>query len=194
MVATISAESGYRYITTSLFVDDATDDCPPDPWLHGTRFGGFRGCHTRLKSPHIRFWKDYRRASRCGLNACKLRKTLRIGMGAFILDLSPAQVHTTVRRCMASPERPSARLPRRTEVTPERLLSILNKRLEGYGHCGSCEFAGPIRRLTELEPDGRNWSRYIALVCTTAVGSGCRRIAERIIEDAAKEYNLDVAS
>jgi hypothetical protein len=92
---------------------------------------------------------------------------------------------------MATPERPSGRAPRRTEVTPERLLGILNKRLEGYGNCGSCEFAGPIRRLPELEADGRNWSRYIALVCTTALGSGCRRIAERIIADAAREYNLE---
>jgi len=95
---------------------------------------------------------------------------------------------------MASSERPSARRSRRTEVAPERLLGILNKRLEGYGHCGSCEFAGPIRRLPELEADGRNWSCFIALVCTTAVGAGCRRIAERIIEDAASEYNLEAVS
>jgi cysteine synthase len=30
-VVTISPDSGSRYLTTSLFVDDATDDCPPLP-------------------------------------------------------------------------------------------------------------------------------------------------------------------
>jgi hypothetical protein len=67
---------------------------------------------------------------------------------------------------------------------------VLNERLEGYGHCRSCHFGGPIRRLEEPELDGRNWSRFIPLVCTAAVASGCVRAAERIIEDAAAEYNL----
>ncbi|CAN5803022.1 hypothetical protein BH23GEM6_BH23GEM6_15850 [soil metagenome] len=91
---------------------------------------------------------------------------------------------------MSAPEVPSARRPRKKNVTPERLLKVLNERLDGYGHCGSCHFAGPIRRLPDPEEDGRNWSRFIALVCTSAVGSGCTRVAERIIQDAAQEYNL----
>jgi hypothetical protein len=91
---------------------------------------------------------------------------------------------------MTVSERPSARRPQKKNVTPERLLRVLNERLDGYGHCGSCQFAGPIRRLPEPEEDGRNWSRFIALVCTAAVGSGCTRVAERIIDDAAQEYNL----
>lgn len=93
---------------------------------------------------------------------------------------------------MAAPSDPHSRprRPRRKVVTPEYLLRVLNQRLEGYGHCHSCHFAGPIRRLPDPEPDGRNWSRYIALVCTTGVAPGCARAAERIIDDAAKEYNL----
>lgn len=79
---------------------------------------------------------------------------------------------------------------RRKLVTPEYLLQLLNQRLEAYGHCHTCHFAGPIRRLAEPEADGRNWSRYIPLVCSTAVMPGCARAAERIIADASLEYNL----
>jgi hypothetical protein len=79
---------------------------------------------------------------------------------------------------------------RRKQVSAEYLLQLLNQRLEAYGHCHTCHFAGPIRRLTEPEDDGRNWSRYIPLVCSTAVKPGCSRAAERIIADASLEYNL----
>lgn len=82
------------------------------------------------------------------------------------------------------------RPPRRKLVGPERLLRLLNQRLEGYGNCHNCHFVGPIRRLEEPEEDGRNWSRFIALVCTSGVAGGCARLAERIIDDAAREYNL----
>lgn len=83
------------------------------------------------------------------------------------------------------------RPPHRTLVTAERLLIVLNERLETYGHCHSCRLAGPIRPLREPEEDGRNWSRYIALVCLNGVSAGCARLAERIIADAAQEYNLE---
>ena len=79
-------------------------------------------------------------------------------------------------------------------VSPERLLRLLNQRLEGYGHCHGCELVGPIRRLQQEAEDGRNWSRYIPLVCGSASGSGCIRLAERIIDDATREYNLWDAS
>jgi hypothetical protein len=79
---------------------------------------------------------------------------------------------------------------RRKHVSAEYLLQLLNQRLESYGHCHTCHFAGPIRRLAEPEDDGRNWSRYIPLVCSTAVKPGCSRAAERIIADASLEYNL----
>ncbi|MEX2570828.1 MAG: hypothetical protein WD737_05945 [Gemmatimonadota bacterium] len=79
---------------------------------------------------------------------------------------------------------------KRKQVSPERLLRLLNQRLEGYGHCHACRFVGPIRGLSEVAEDGRNWSRYVALVCSDGVGSGCKRIAERILDDAALEYNL----
>jgi hypothetical protein len=79
----------------------------------------------------------------------------------------------------------------RNLVSPDRLLDLLNQRLETYGHCSSCRLAGPIRRLREPEDDGRNWSRYIALVCLSGVSAGCSRLAERIIDDAAQEYNLE---
>lgn len=93
---------------------------------------------------------------------------------------------------MAASEEPAGRArPQRKRLTPEQLLLVLNERLRGYGHCESCHFAGPIRRLVEPESDGRNWSRYIALVCTTSVASGCVRVAERIIGDAVGEYNLE---
>jgi len=49
---------------------------------------------------------------------------------------------------------------------------------------------GPIRRLSAPEDDGRNWSRFIPLVCGSASGGGCIRLAERIIDDAIREYNL----
>lgn len=75
-------------------------------------------------------------------------------------------------------------------VSSERLLVLLNQRLETYGHCDRCRFAGPIRRLRDPEEDGRNWSRFIALVCVSGVAAGCSRLAERIIQDAAQEYNL----
>lgn len=80
--------------------------------------------------------------------------------------------------------------PRRKLVSPDRLLRLLNQRLENYGHCHKCHFAGPIRRLDSPAEDGRNWSRYVALVCANAVAGGCARIAERILQDAAEEYNL----
>lgn len=80
--------------------------------------------------------------------------------------------------------------PPRKLVSPERLLRLLNQRLEAYGHCHSCRLMGPIKRLADAEQDGRNWSRYIPLVCVNAAGGGCIRLAERIIEDATREFNL----
>lgn len=85
---------------------------------------------------------------------------------------------------------PSPRPPRRKLVTPERLLQLLNQRLEAYGHCHNCHFAGPVRRLKEPTADGRNWSRYIPLTCANQMASGCVRAAQRIVEDASHEYNL----
>jgi hypothetical protein len=79
---------------------------------------------------------------------------------------------------------------KRKVVTPEGLLRLLNQRLEGYGHCHACKFVGPIRRLEEPTEDGRNWSHFIPLVCSDDVASGCKRIADRILDDAASEYNL----
>jgi hypothetical protein len=86
----------------------------------------------------------------------------------------------------------SPRPIKRKLVSPERLLRLLNERLDGYGHCHTCRFVGPIRELEELADDGRNWSRYVPLVCSDGVGSGCKRIAERILDDAAAEYNLRI--
>ena len=89
------------------------------------------------------------------------------------------------------PEEPGNRyVPRRKLVSPDRLLRMLNQRLEHYGHCHNCHFVGPIRRLDEPADDGRNWSRFVALVCSNVVAGGCARIAERILEDASHEYNL----
>lgn len=78
----------------------------------------------------------------------------------------------------------------RKVVGPERLLALLNERLEGYGHCHACRFVGPIHPLEEPTDDGRNWNFFIPLVCSDEIGSGCRRIAERILDDAAAEYNV----
>jgi hypothetical protein len=86
---------------------------------------------------------------------------------------------------MAVPRDPDRKL-----VSPERLLVLLNRRLDSYGHCHNCRLSGPVRRLKDPEDDGRNWSRYIALVCTDGVSPGCSRLAERIISDAGREYNL----
>lgn len=85
---------------------------------------------------------------------------------------------------------PSERAAKRKLVTPDRLLHLLNSRLESYGHCHNCQFVGPIHRLQDPDDQGRNWSRFIPLVCQSGVGSGCARLAERIIDDAAREYNL----
>jgi hypothetical protein len=82
------------------------------------------------------------------------------------------------------------RAQQRKLVSPDRLLRLLNQRLEGYGHCHNCSLAGPIKRLMEPADDGRNWSRYIPLVCANASAGGCIRMAERIIDDASREYNL----
>jgi hypothetical protein len=80
-------------------------------------------------------------------------------------------------------------IPRKI-VSADSLLQHLNQRLDGYGHCQSCHFAGPIRLLDATTDDGRNWSNFVPLVCSDEVGSGCIRIAERILADAAREYNL----
>lgn len=79
---------------------------------------------------------------------------------------------------------------KRKLVGPDRLLLVLNQRLESYGHCHTCRFVGPIRELADEADDGRNWSRSVPLVCSDGVGSGCRRIAQRILDDASVEYNL----
>lgn len=81
-------------------------------------------------------------------------------------------------------------VPQRKLVSAERLLNLLNQRLAGYGHCHGCRLEGPVRRLPEPEEDGRNWSRYIPLVCGSGSAGGCVRLAERIIDDATREYNL----
>lgn len=87
-------------------------------------------------------------------------------------------------------EERSPRPPKRKLVSPERLLRLLNQRLENYGHCHTCRFVGPIRSLQDEADDGRNWSRSVAFVCSDGMGSGCKRIAQRILDDAAAEYNL----
>lgn len=90
-------------------------------------------------------------------------------------------------------ERPLDNIPRpikRKLVTPDVLLTLLNQRLENYGHCHSCHFVGPLRSLEEPTDDGRNWSHSVPLVCSDGVGSGCKRIGQRILDDAAAEYNL----
>lgn len=84
----------------------------------------------------------------------------------------------------------SPRPIKRKVVTPERLLQLLNQRLENYGHCHTCHFVGPIRALASEADDGRNWNRSVAFVCSEGMGSGCKRIAQRILDDAAAEYNL----
>lgn len=84
----------------------------------------------------------------------------------------------------------AGRPQQRKLVSPDRLLRLLNQRMEGYGHCHGCSLVGPIRRLNEPEEDGRNWSRFIPLVCGSASAGGCIRLAERIIDDATREYNL----
>jgi hypothetical protein len=89
-------------------------------------------------------------------------------------------------------EEPKPRPTGRKVVTAERLLTLLNQRLEGYGHCHACRFAGPIRALDEVTEDGRNWSHFVPLLCSDEIASGCRRIAERILEDAALEYNIRI--
>lgn len=95
---------------------------------------------------------------------------------------------------MNSSSQPPQRPPRRKLVSPEYLLRLLNQRLHAYGHCHSCQLAGPVRPLPEPDQDGRNWSRYIPLVCSTgSAPPGCARTAERIINDAAREYNLEDA-
>jgi hypothetical protein len=93
-------------------------------------------------------------------------------------------------RDLSSADQNAPRPIKRKLVSPERLLRLLNQRLEGYGHCHACSFVGPIRPLEELTDDGRNWSHFVPLVCSDRVGSGCRRIAERILDDASLEYNL----
>lgn len=78
-------------------------------------------------------------------------------------------------------------------VSPERLLRLLNQRLENYGHCHTCRFVGPIRTLADTTEDGRNWNNSVAFVCSEGMASGCKRIAQRILDDAAAEYNLKLA-
>jgi len=95
-------------------------------------------------------------------------------------------------REVGSADEGSPRPIKRKLVSPERLLRLLNQRLEGYGHCHTCRFAGPIRLLEEPTDDGRNWSHFVPLVCTDGVASGCKRIAERILDDAALEFNLRI--
>lgn len=73
------------------------------------------------------------------------------------------------------------------------LLELLNQRLARYAQCQDCTFAGPIRRLKEPEEGGRNWSRYISLTCSGSVPAGCKRIAERVLDDVSREYNLIVS-
>jgi len=78
----------------------------------------------------------------------------------------------------------------RRPVSGVYLLEVLNQRLARYGHCQDCRFAGPIKRLKEATPDGLNWSRYLALTCQGELPAGCRRTAERVLADVAREYNL----
>lgn len=75
-------------------------------------------------------------------------------------------------------------------VTAEALLELLNDRLATYGQCHACRFAGPIRPLRTPEEDGRNWSVHIPFVCSNRLSGGCKRLAHRIIAEAAVDYNI----
>ena len=71
--------------------------------------------------------------------------------------------------------------PQRKLVSPERLLRLLNQRLEAYGHCHNCHFVGPIRRLDEPADDAK--PRALAHAADRSQGDGAlfrhRHVAAR---------------
>ena len=82
----------------------------------------------------------------------------------------------------------------RALVSNERLLEILNDRLHEYDQCRECYFPGSVIALRHPDLEGCNWSRDLILRCSSRVSDSCQLFAKRVIDEAAKDYNLEVPS
>lgn len=166
-----------------MFADESVEWIADIPPREGREREAFRGVGLRVLARGVLEYADRRGIPESGWHE---RLT--------DLEAELRDAERTVRPAPAPPsekEAPSARaLPERRLVEPEALLALLNERLDAYGQCYGCQFAGPIRRLSEPAEDGRNWSRFLALSCSNRLVGGCARLAQRIVDDAGTEYNL----
>ncbi len=166
-----------------MFADDSVEWIADIPPREGREREAFRGVGLRVLARGVLEYAERHGVPETGWHA-RLTE-----LEAELRDAQRSQRQPTV--APAPKAMPSSRaLPERRLVTAEALLALLNERLEAYGQCYGCQFAGPIRRLAEPADDGRNWSRFLALSCSNRLVGGCARLAQRIVDDAGAEYNL----
>ena len=74
-------------------------------------------------------------------------------------------------------------------VTEEELIGILNKELHKLESPEYYNFVGGIMRLKDPDKHGCNWSEAVIRASGTSV-KPVLPLADRIIQDAKKKYNL----
>ena len=76
----------------------------------------------------------------------------------------------------------------KTIVSQDYLLSWMNSLIGRYDSCDNCHFTSVL--LTEPDEDGCNWSSA-NLRCSGVLIDVCRPIAQRVVDDAKKKFNVD---
>jgi|GEM_PF-2432370 len=79
----------------------------------------------------------------------------------------------------------------RALVSNQRLLQILNERLHAHDDCKECYFSSAVMALRCPDSEGCNWSRDLNVRCSARTSQACKLIAECVIDDLARQYNLE---
>jgi len=77
----------------------------------------------------------------------------------------------------------------KTIVSQEYLLSWMNSQIAKYDKCTNCHFTS-ILILSERDEGGCNWSS-VNLRCSGDPIDVCRPIAQRVVDEAKKKFNVD---
>jgi hypothetical protein len=76
----------------------------------------------------------------------------------------------------------------RNLVTERELLSLLNKELQKYNECTTCQFIS-VFKLVEYDETGCNWSTPSIISCGVPIEI-YKHIVDRIVFEAMTKYNI----
>jgi hypothetical protein len=77
-------------------------------------------------------------------------------------------------------------------VSPEQLLTILNRELDRHRECRGARFTASVLAPREPDPSGCNWNREdIYLSTSGSMSTRCWGRARQILREAEARYNLE---